>query len=93
MEAIALENDEDSIMEGMIGERRLWTAVVVAAVQDWLSASSRTKCAAEEFLFEDDIDFYQVCASAGLDPSSVRSKLLRLGRRGSTHGAPHVIAA
>jgi hypothetical protein len=32
-------------------------------------------------LFDDDKDFTAVCASAGLEPSSLRAKLLKLGHR------------
>jgi hypothetical protein len=78
----------------VIGERRLWTAVIVHAVQDWLSGTLRDKREAQKFLFEDSEDFHQVCAGAGLDPSNFRSKLLRVGRRVETQGQlTHALAA
>ncbi|MGH9736029.1 MAG: hypothetical protein ACRD8A_15735 [Candidatus Acidiferrales bacterium] len=70
----------DDVAPEIIGERRLWTAVIVHAVQDWLSGTLREKREAQNFLFENTDDFHEVCASAGIDPSSFRSRLLRVGR-------------
>ena len=62
------------------GERRLWTAVILTAVQDWRTGTLRARREAQQFLFGDDKDFGRVCASAGLEPGSFRVKLLKLGR-------------
>jgi hypothetical protein len=62
--------ETNEISEGFIAERRLWTAVLVMAVEDWRNGSLRSKRAAQQFLFEDDRDFEEVCAGAGLDPAS-----------------------
>jgi hypothetical protein len=70
----------------LIAERRLWTAVIVHAVEDWLSGTLRDRREAQKFLFEDNTDFTQVCACAGIDPSSFRAKLLRVGRRVEMQG-------
>ena len=67
--------------EELIGERRLWTAVVVMAVEDWRNGTLRSRREAQQFLFENDKDFNAVCASAGLDPSNLRAKLLKIGHR------------
>lgn len=80
MEEMSLMKQVEETPE-VVAERRLWTAVIVHAVQDWLSGTLRDKREAQKFLFEDSEDFQQVCAGAGLDPSSFRSKLLRVGRR------------
>jgi hypothetical protein len=64
----------------MIGERRLWTAVVVSAVEDWRSGTLRARLEAQKFLFENKQDFELACAGAGLDPGDIRSRLLKLGR-------------
>ena len=93
MANLSMDICEEAGTEEIMAERRLWTAVIVAAVQDWLSKSTRIQRAAHRFLFEDDSDFYRVCACAGLDPSSLRSKLLRVGRRPETHRSPHPVAA
>jgi hypothetical protein len=93
METTMFEVHEDSAQES-IGERRLWMAVIVHAVQDWLSGSVRCQREAQRFLFEDNGDFPEVCARAGMDPSHLRSKLLRLGRRVEPHGPlGHSVAA
>jgi hypothetical protein len=78
--------ETNEISEGFIAERRLWTAVLVTAVEDWRNGSLRAKRAAQQFLFDDDRDFEQVCAGAGLDPNTLRSKLLKIGRRVAMHG-------
>ena len=77
--------ETNEISEGFIAERRLWTAVLVMAVEDWRDGSLRAKRAAQQFLFEDHRDFEQVCAGAGLDPATLRSKLLKIRRRVAMH--------
>jgi hypothetical protein len=69
---------ESEITEECIGEHRLWMAVITLAVEDWRRGTLRARRAAQQFLFENDGDFYRACACAGLDPSSLRSKLLRI---------------
>jgi hypothetical protein len=77
-----------------VAEQRLWTAVIVHAVRDWLSGTLRDQREAQRFLFEDNDNFNHVCSCAGLDPSSFRSKLLRVGRRVEAHGTlAHPLAA
>jgi hypothetical protein len=84
----------NTVTEDSISERRLWTAVLVVAVEDWRNGTLRAKRAAQRFLFENDRDFSEVCAGAGLDPESFRSKLLRIGRRVEMEGPlAHPIAA
>lgn len=78
---------EQHVIEELIAERRMWTAVIVHAVEEWLSGPLRVRRAAQQFLFEDDDNFFQVCACAGLDPASFRSKLLRVGRRVAMQGS------
>lgn len=65
-------------VEGPIGEQRLWTAVLVQALEEWRGDRIRSKREAEKFLFEDHKDFETVCAGAGIEPSSFRSRLRRL---------------
>lgn len=90
----AARRESNEISEGFIAERRLWTAVLVMAVEDWQSGSLRAKRAAQEFLFENDTDFDQVCAGAELDPTTMRAKLLKIGKRVAMHGPlTHAIAA
>jgi predicted nucleic acid-binding protein len=59
-------------------EVRLWQAVIVTTIQEWVSGPRRRKREAEEYLFKDQRDFLLVCQSAGLDAGRLRSKLARL---------------
>jgi len=59
-------------------ETRLWQAVIVTTIQEWISGTLRRKRQAEEFLFQDQKDFPAVCQSAGLDADTLRTKLNRL---------------
>lgn len=65
-------------------EMRLWQAVIVTTIQEWISGPLRSKRQAEEYLFQDQKDFPVVCQSAGLDPDSLRTKLNRLRLQKST---------
>jgi hypothetical protein len=69
-----MQGDADS-------ERRLWTAVLTLAIEDWRYGNLRKRREAERFLFEGKSDFNQVCSSAGLEPSDFRARLLKFGRR------------
>jgi hypothetical protein len=60
------------------GETRLWQAVIVTTIQEWISGPLRSKRLAEEYLFKDDKDFPLVCQSAGMDCGRLRAKLNRL---------------
>jgi len=71
----------DTVTEDLIGARRLWTAVVVAVVEDWRNGTLRARRTAQEFLFDNDGDFAMVCAGAGLEPGNFRARLLKLGLR------------
>jgi hypothetical protein len=65
-----------------VGEVRLWQAVVVRAIQDWMSGHLRQKRQAEHYLFDDNADFESVCQSAGLNADDLRARLTRMrGRR------------
>lgn len=79
MQTATFETQIDSEHE-FTAERRLWTAVIVHAIQDWLSGSVRDHREAQRFLFEDEGDFNEVCSRAGMEPSHLRARLLRLGR-------------
>jgi hypothetical protein len=61
-----------------VPETRLWQAVIVSAVQDWMSGGLRTKHEAERYIFEDQVDFPRVCESAGMDADRLRSRLRKL---------------
>ncbi len=78
--------EHEGVTEDCISERRLWTAVVVMAVEDWRNGTLRARREAQSFLFEDNADFQAVCASAGLDPGTLRARLLKIGQRVHMHG-------
>ena len=78
---------DNAVTEDLIGENRLWTAVIVKAVEDWRNGTLRARREAQKFLFDDHRDFDDVCASAGLDPSRLRTQLLRIGRKIEMEGA------
>jgi hypothetical protein len=80
-------NQENQVTEDLIGESRLWTAVIVNAVDDWRYGTLRARREAQTFLFEDHADFENVCSRAGLDAESFRGKLLKIGRRIEMEGA------
>jgi hypothetical protein len=62
-------------------EKRLWQAVIVTTIQEWLHGPLRSKRQAEEYLFQDEKDFPVVCQSAGMDSERLRAKLHRLLRQ------------
>ena len=72
---------QNTITEESIGEHRLWTAVIVKAVEDWRFGTTRKRHEAQKFLFESARDFEMVCGRAGLDSSCLSKKLLKLGRK------------
>ena len=71
----------NAVTEELIAERRLWTAVIVNAVEDWRNGSLRARREAQDFLFNKDRDFEMVCSAAGLDWQDFRARLLRIGRQ------------
>jgi hypothetical protein len=75
------EPDTDGTSKQAYGEHRLWTAVILRAVEDWRNGTLRAKRTAQQFLFENDKDFTRVCEAAGLEPGSLRVKLLKIGNR------------
>ena len=65
-----------------VGEVRLWQAVVVRVIQDWMSGPLRQKRQAEHYIFDENADFARVCQSAGLNADDLRARLTRMrGRR------------
>lgn len=72
---------QSEVTEECIAERRLWLAVITLAVEDWRSGTLRARREAQTFLFDNKADFERVCAGAGLDPDSLRSKLSKIGRK------------
>jgi hypothetical protein len=76
----------NAVTEELISERRLWTAVIVNAVEDWRTGSLRARREAQDFLFDNDQDFELVCSAAGLDWQDFRVRLMRVGRKVEMEG-------
>jgi len=66
----------------VVPEHRLWSAVILTTVQEWLSGPLRLSRRAEQYLFHDEKDFRIVCESAGMDPGRLRGQLGRMRRNG-----------
>ena len=62
-------------------EARLWQAVLVNTIEEWVSGPLRLRREAEEFLFNSEADFRLVCASAGMNPEYLQSRLTRLRKQ------------
>jgi hypothetical protein len=73
----------------VVSEKRLWQAVLLTTIQDWMGGPLRRKRQAEEYLFQDHKDFDTVCKSAGMDPDRLRTKLNRLRTRLLTRPQSH----
>ena len=84
---------QNNVTEELISERRLWTAVLVNAVEDWRGGTLRARREAQEFLFESYVDFEMVCVGAGLDAGDFRTRLLKIGRRIETDGPRMLLKA
>jgi hypothetical protein len=61
-----------------VSEERIWQAVIVSTIHEWMSGPERRSREAEQFLFRDENDFSLVCLSAGMDPQRLRERLVRL---------------
>jgi hypothetical protein len=87
-------NGETGRTEDASAEQRLWIAVLALAVEDWTTGTLRAKREAQRFLFEDKADYYSVCANAGVDGDSFRTRLAKISRRVQMEGAiPYQAAA
>src|SRR2546426_1990374 len=75
------QGGKDETMK-VVPEHRLWSAVILTTVQEWLSGPLRLSRRAEQYLFHDEKDFVMVCQSAGMDPGRLRGQLGRMRRNG-----------
>jgi hypothetical protein len=64
-----------------VGEVRLWQAVVVRAIEDWMSGPLRKRRQADHYIFGERTDFAVVCQSAGLNADDLRARLTRIRSR------------
>jgi hypothetical protein len=80
---MALKSYQSTNEPQPIAESRLWQAVIVRTIEEWISGPLRLKRQAEEYLFRDNSDFPAVCQSAGMDVGRLRAKLMRLRNQAS----------
>jgi len=71
-----------------LAEARLWQAVILSTIQDWISGPLRVKREAESYLFAEGTDFALVCQSAGMDMSRLRTRLTELRTRQVSRSFP-----
>ncbi|MGH9756272.1 MAG: hypothetical protein ACRD4M_00910 [Candidatus Acidiferrales bacterium] len=71
---------QEGLIENAIAERRVWTAVILLAIEDWKTGTLRMRREAQTFLFENQRDFEDVCANAGLNAANLRAQLRKAGR-------------
>lgn len=67
-------NEEPSV------ETRLWRAVLVSTIQDWMFGPLRRKAEAERYLFGEGTDFATVCEAAGMNAGYLRGRLGKIKR-------------
>lgn len=73
--------ESSEVREEMVVEARIWQAVIVSTIEEWMSGPLRRSLEAEQFLFRDENDFRLVCQSAGMDAGRLRQQLVRLRDR------------
>ncbi|MGH9700868.1 MAG: hypothetical protein ACRD5R_04580 [Candidatus Acidiferrales bacterium] len=71
---------QEGLIENAIAERRMWAAVILLAIEDWKTGTLRMRREAQKFLFENQRDFEDVCANAGLNAANLRAQLRKAGR-------------
>ena len=70
--------ESTGVREEKVPEERIWQAVIVSTIEEWMSGPLRRSLEAEQFLFRDESDFRLVCQSAGMDAARLRKQLVRL---------------
>ena len=70
--------ESTGVREETVAEERIWQAVIVSTIEEWMSGPLRRSLEAEKFLFRDESDFRLVCESAGMDAGRLRQQLIRL---------------
>jgi|HubBroStandDraft_5_1064220.scaffolds.fasta_scaffold1971498_1 hypothetical protein len=73
--------ESSEVREETVVEVRIWQAVIVSTIEEWMSGPLRRSLEAEQFLFRDENDFRLVCQSAGMDAGRLRQQLVRLRDR------------
>ena len=74
-------NEEQSV------ETRLWRAVLVSTIQEWMFGPLRRKAEAERYLFGEGTDFASVCEAAGMNAGYLRVRLGKIRRQAALQHA------
>ena len=61
----------------------MWKAVLVSTVEEWISGPLRQSRVAEDYLFNNNLDYREVCESAGLNADQFRARLQRFRNTGA----------
>jgi hypothetical protein len=62
-------------------ENFLWRGVIARTIEEWLSATLRSSCEAERYLFKDSADLSLVCGLAGKNVGYLRTCLNKVRGR------------
>jgi len=89
---MANESTQVQMGQGAPSQAPLWQAVIANTIADWLSGSARHKREAEQYLFNDNMDFPLVCKSAGIDFGTLRARLEKL-RNGNASNCDRGLAS
>ena len=86
------ENSLAEVDRDVTPETRIWQAVILHTVEEWINGPFRLSVQAESYLFSDNTDFPAVCQSAGMDAGRLRTRLSRIRDRVARSGRSLAIA-
>lgn len=69
----AFQSEQDAT-----AETRIWQAVILSTIEEWMHGPLRRSLQAEQYLLYDNTDFPIVCQSAGMDLGRLRRGLERI---------------
>lgn len=78
---MARKNEIVEVDHDATPETRVWQAVVLQTVEEWINGPTRLSIQAERYLFSDNTDFPLVCLSAGMDVQRLRAGLAKVRDR------------
>lgn len=76
-----INSSMEAAQHDSVGEERLWQAVILTTIREWMSGPLRRKVEAEQYLFGEGTDFAYVCKSAGMNAGRLRGQLAKLRRQ------------
>jgi hypothetical protein len=74
-------------------EARLWQAVITTTIEDWISGTLRERQEAEKYLFDGNKDFQEVCQSAGMEITVLRTRLEKYRSKNASASTHQALAA